>query len=85
MKKYEAQIGNQFSQHSQREDFDPVAANEAPEGEKGLGATVFGGAGVRIAYSSKNVTELTAVSSIVGRICWTSRREEIGSWNLGSG
>ncbi|GLI78199.1 hypothetical protein PoHVEF18_006506 [Penicillium ochrochloron] len=37
---------NSFNQQNQWKDFDPSTANGTPEGERGLGATVVGGAGL---------------------------------------
>ncbi|KAJ5883925.1 uncharacterized protein N7473_010811 [Penicillium subrubescens] len=44
---HEQQMGeqNSFNQQNQWKDFDPSTTNGPPEGERGLGATVVGGAG----------------------------------------
>jgi hypothetical protein len=45
---YQAQLSEQphYNQQNQWKEFDQAAGGEPPEGERGLGATVVGGAGV---------------------------------------
>jgi hypothetical protein len=68
---------NSFNQQNQWKEFDPSTANGTPEGERGLGATVVGGAGVS-PYENFNCKHgANRNSSLTGCIRRSSRREEI--------
>jgi hypothetical protein len=48
---------NSFNQQNQWKDFDPSTTNGPPEGERGLGATVVGGAGVSTIISGIDLAD----------------------------